>query len=168
MRILLAVQYRPHQSMQVPDSTSIAWHLLVYERRLKMASKSRLLVVDPSEETREVLRTALAGRGGEIFESACTDDGLRIAHISHPDVIVVDLECETARAAMVVEGFRESAGSEPPSILILGTARQAQQAEFEVATQSGQFVRKPYHYGLLIRRIEELLAIHEQPAERAA
>jgi DNA-binding response OmpR family regulator len=133
-----------------------------------MAPKPRLLVVDPSEETREVLRTALAGRGGEILESARTDDGLRMAYTALPDVIVVDLECETARAATVVEGFRESARNAPPSILILGTARQAQQAEFEAAAQSGRFVRKPYHYGSLIRRIEELLAEREQPVERAA
>ncbi len=133
-----------------------------------MVAKPRLLVVDPSDETREVLRTALAGRGGEILESARTDDGLRIAHTSCPDVIVVDLECETARAATVVAGFRETAGSAPPSLLILGTARQAQQAEFEAAAQSGQFVRKPYHYGSLVRKIEMLLAEREQPVERAA
>lgn len=133
-----------------------------------MVAKPRLLVVDPSEETREVLRTALAGRGSEILESAHTDDGLRIAHTSCPDVIVVDLECETARAATVVEEFRETAGKQPPSILVLGTARQAQQAEFETVAEQGQFVRKPYHYGLLIRKIEMLLAEHERPVERAA
>jgi CheY-like chemotaxis protein len=132
-----------------------------------MLSKPRLLVVDPSAETREVVRTALAGRGGEILESARTEDGLRLARTSHPDVIVVDLEREMARAATIVEDFRESGGGDP-SILILGTARQAQQAGFETAAQSGRFVRKPYHYGLLIRRIEELLAEHEQPVERAA
>lgn len=133
-----------------------------------MVAKPRLLVVDPSEETREVVRTALAGRGGEILESACTDDGLRIAHTSCPEVIVVDLECESARAATVVQGFRETAAGEAPSILILGTARQEQQAEFAAATQSGRFVRKPYHYGSLIRKIETLLELHERPVERAA
>lgn len=133
-----------------------------------MLARPSLLVVDPSEETREVLRTALASRGREVLASARADEGLKLAHTSHPKVVVIDLECETARAATVVEDFRDSADGAPPSILMLGTARQSRQAEFEAATQRGQFVRKPYHYGALIRKIEELLAEHEQSADRAA
>ena len=32
----------------------------------------------------------------------------------------------------------------------------------------GEFVRKPYHYGPLIRKIEELLASYQQSVARAA
>ena len=133
-----------------------------------MVARPCVLVVDPSEETREVLRTALARQGTEFLEAARADRGLEIARSHQPDVIVLDLECEPARAATVAEGFRDVSPEHPASVVILGTARQAQHGDFEHSLGDGQFVRKPYHYGPLIRKIEELLSEHRSVAGRAA
>lgn len=133
-----------------------------------MVARPCVLVVDPSEESREVLRTALSRNGAEILEASRAEEGMELARSCQPDVIVLDLECEPARAATVAEGFRDLSAAHPASMVVLGTARQSRQVEFEQPFSQGQFLRKPYHYGPLIRKIEELLAVHEQPSARRA
>ena len=131
-----------------------------------MVAKPCVLVVDPSEETREVLRTALARRGAEFHEAARSAEGLQLARSFSPDVIVLDLECESTQAVEVAEDFRDMAAGHPASMLVLGTARQERLSDFGPTVSRGEFVRKPYHYAPLIRKIEELLALHEQPSVR--
>jgi DNA-binding response OmpR family regulator len=116
-----------------------------------------VLVVDPLEETREVLRTALESRGLHIFAAAEAEQGLALAREHHPDLIVLDLECEGGKAAC---GELTSIAEETP-VVLLGSARRA-----PGTACPGQFVSKPYHYAPLIRKIEELLAEARQPATR--
>lgn len=120
-----------------------------------------VLVVDPLEETREVLRTALARRGVRILAASEADQGLALARLHHPDLIVLDLECEGANAGASGKIAAQSLADET-QLLVLGNARR-------VAPElpAGQFVSKPYHYAPLIRKIEELLEKARQPASRA-
>ena len=132
------------------------------------AAKNSVLIVDPSKESREVLRTALERDGIQILEANRADLGLALACDQHPHVVVLDLEIEPTHPDRLVEGFREVPGDSPPSLVVLGTARQAQRGSLEETLQNGQFVRKPYHYGPLIRKIEELLEHHQKPVLRNA
>jgi CheY-like chemotaxis protein len=120
-----------------------------------------VLVVDPLEETREVLRTALSRRGVRLLAASQADEGLALARRHHPDLIVLDLECEGAHAGASDEIAAQSLADETPLVL-LGNARRAA-AELPAC----QFVSKPYHYAPLIRKIEELLEKARQPATPA-
>jgi len=115
-----------------------------------------VLIVDPSEETREVLRTALERRGVRILATGQVKRGRELAQRHQPDLIVLDVE--SSCGAGVLPKF-SGAGETPapqdqrqPRLVLLGTFRR--QGE---AFPGGEFVVKPYHYGALIHRIEELL-----------
>jgi CheY-like chemotaxis protein len=114
-------------------------------------SKPSVLIVDPSAETREVLRTALARRGAKIWEATRAEQGLELARRHHPSVIVLDLEIANQACDRIQAGFRAAETAETPLVL-LGSARRGTQN-----FPAGQFVAKPYHYGPLIRKIECLL-----------
>ncbi len=116
-----------------------------------MFSKSSVLIVGVSAETREVLRTALAGRGADIWEATGAEQGLALARRHHPSVIVLDLEIADQASEMTRAGFSAAETAETPMVL-LGSARRGTQN-----FPTGQFVAKPYHYGPLIRKIECLL-----------
>lgn len=116
-------------------------------------------MVDALEETREVLRTALGRRGVQILSACEAEQGLALARLHHPDLIVLDLECEQGKTAACGE---LTALAEDTPVVLLGNARRASNR-----LPRGQFVSKPYHYAPLIRKIEGLLEEARQPATRA-
>jgi DNA-binding response OmpR family regulator len=121
-----------------------------------------VLVVDPSEETREVLRTALARGGTHIFEASQAREGLDLARRHRPTVIVLDADLETSWPESLAHGYQEQSARNHSSLLLLGTLRRQR------GLPAGEFVAKPYHYAPLIRKIEQLLEQAQQPLARSA
>jgi len=111
-----------------------------------------VLIVDHSEETREVLQTALQRRGLQTFSASRAGPGLELARRHHPDLIVLDLELDQANPEDLSAPFAEQSRTDHTALVMLGTVRRDR-----AGMPEGEFVAKPYHYGPLIRRIEELL-----------
>jgi len=131
-----------------------------------------VLIVDRSEENREVLQTALQRRGVRTLAAGRTQAGLELARRYHPDLIVLDLD-DTPGSLPVGQEFSPAPGSAEttapgqqyrPYLVLLGNLRGQHDL-----LPDGEFVPKPYHYGPLIRKIEELLAsgTHEGSSGRA-
>ena len=111
----------------------------------------RVLIVDASDDSREVLRTILSKRGVQIFEAREEQAGLEIAQRQHPDVIVLDTEGSSSDFD-ACDKLAEQADSDRASVVLLGNIKRWNGAA------PREIVRKPYHYGPLIRKIEALLA----------
>lgn len=117
-----------------------------------MFPPSSVLIVDRSAESREVLKTALLRSGTRILEAARAEQGLDMARQHQPKVIVVDIDAEGGDFAPLAQRYNETARLGSARVVVLGAARR------QAAQLAGsEFVAKPYHYGPLIRRIEELL-----------
>lgn len=118
-----------------------------------------VLIVDQSEDSREVLRTILGRRGVRIWEAQDGSCGLALARDHHPRVIVLDVDAVAGPACGddaaddydLCDEYAQQADQDRTSLVLLGTARRPGDAARE-------FIKKPYHYGGLIRKIEELLA----------
>jgi CheY-like chemotaxis protein len=118
-----------------------------------LVSQQSVLIVDPSEETREVLRTALEGRGVRILAASEPAAGRQLAREHRPDLIVLDLECDPGGETTAVDGPR------PAQLVLLGSGRRP-----TGHLGAGEFVAKPYHYAPLIRKIESLLEAFQRSA----
>ena len=124
-------------------------HREVRYEMIKEDGERRVLIVDESEESREVLRTILERRGWEIVDTAEPRQGLTLADHCQPDLIVLDLETLPHEDGSLRDQYdRQSQQSSTP-IVLLGTTRVSQQRRAAGA--------KPYHYGPLVRTIEALL-----------
>ena len=116
------------------------------------------MIVDQSDDSREVLRTILQQQGVRIMEADAGSAGLKIARDQRPDVIVLDIDApEFHRAPAagdrnICEEYADQANADQTSLVIIGTSRR------DSTRAGGQFIRKPYQYGPLIRKIEALLA----------
>jgi two-component system OmpR family response regulator len=110
------------------------------------------LVVDDSEETHEVLQTALGRRGMHIFSASRGGDALELARQHHPDLIVLDLEVDRSPSRELAGSLAAQSRADQAPLVMLGSVRRD-----GPRLPDGEFVAKPYHYGPLIRRIEELL-----------
>lgn len=126
-----------------------------------MAARQSVLVVDPLEETHEVLRAALGDQGIEVVAAKSTAHGLSLARRREVSLIVYDLESDGASGVLSGKFLLESAARRTP-LLVIGNARRP------AAGLTGcQSLPKPYHYAALIRRIEELLGDAEKGARRS-
>lgn len=116
-----------------------------------MNNQHRVLIVDRSEESREVLQTALSRRGLSTYAAGAADQGAALARQHQPDLVVLDLDIDDSAVDALSKPLAGDDGY-PVAIVLLGGVRR-NLARFP----GGEFVPKPYHYGPLIRRIEELL-----------
>jgi DNA-binding response OmpR family regulator len=98
-----------------------------------------------------LLRSFLVRRGAEVIEAREADGAARMAADETPDLIVIDADASGSGSAGAARLAAAAARNDVP-IVVLGTARRCASP-----LPTDQFVAKPYHYGLLIRRIEELL-----------
>ena len=116
-----------------------------------------VLIVDKSPENREVLRTMLRRDGVRTVEAPDAVAGLVLAKSSHPRVLVLDTDTIDLSDPGVCDDFGDEANKEDCAIVVLGRIRRPNEA-----LTPSEVVPKPYHYGPLIRRIEELLRHSDQ------
>ena len=125
-----------------------------------MASQRSVLVVDPLDETHEVLRATLGEQGVDVVAARNSTHALALARQCRPSLIVLDLESDGPSSIMAGRLVAESAARATP-LLVLGTAKR------ERGPLAGcEFLSKPYHYAPLIRKIEDLLGGVVEAARR--
>ena len=113
--------------------------------------RKRVLIVDQSEDSRSVFRTALERRGVQIFEASGARLGLDIVRQQRPEVVVLDWESAAAEDPSIRAAYESELTSHGAELVILGNLRRSD------LTADQHVVRKPYHYGPLIRKIEQLI-----------
>jgi DNA-binding response OmpR family regulator len=111
-----------------------------------------VLIVDRSEETREVLETALNRRGVKTYTAKHASEVVELGRRHCPNLIVLDLEIDDINLEHDKEPFWANLGDNNVPIILLGNLRRNQPP-----IPGSEFVAKPYHFGPLIRRIEEIL-----------
>jgi len=126
-----------------------------------LAHKRSVLIVDSSRENQEVLQTALEHRGLRTLTADRVGSGLELARRLEPDLIVLDLETDGKAGEEVSAPFLRQTRPRHTPVVMLGTVRR------QAAAPGGEFVAKPYHYGPLIRKIEELLGARTASCDRA-
>ena len=111
-----------------------------------------VLIINDSEDTSQVLRTVLEPRGVQIFDTRHPDTGLKLAQRIHPTLIVLDWEVIPTNEPSIRDGLDHETESTQTPMLILGHVRKS-----EAVPPHYCVIPTPYHYGPLIRKIEQLL-----------
>jgi CheY-like chemotaxis protein len=111
------------------------------------------LIVDESAESREVLRTLLERYGATTIEAQRPEQAVQLANLHRPHLIVLDAESDHSTRGAATDRLRAAACRIDTPVVILGTLSHGRGK-----IPAGQFVAKPYHYGQLLRKIEDLLA----------
>ena len=111
-----------------------------------------VLIVDSSDDNREVLRTVLSRRGIRTIEADQAQQGLELARIHRPDVIVLDVDEEQFGGEQISDQFAEEAGDDRSQLIVVGRFSR------EKSSRGSRMVSKPYHFGALVHTIEQLAA----------
>ena len=118
-----------------------------------MSTSPCVLIVDESDESREVLSELLERHGAVAVGTDRADKAAELTYEHHPDIIVFDVESDHSDCYDASRRLAVVAKSNETPVILLGSVRRG-----NFGLPSGQFVAKPYHYGPLLRKIEGLLA----------
>lgn len=116
---------------------------------------SRLTVLDPSADSREVLAELLARTGAEVTAVETTVEALQIVETSRAEALLFDVDSlPEAETALITS----AAAATGVLTVVVGTNRP----------EGGDlFVRKPYHYRELIHKILAAFGAHrDQPTHQ--
>ena len=118
-----------------------------------MSFVPRVLIVDESDESRAVLSELLERRGAIAFQSDQVEEAAKLAELNQPDLIVFDAESDHSDSREPTHRLVAAANSNDTPLIVLGSVRRD-----KIGVPGEQYVAKPYHYGPLIRTIEDSLA----------
>lgn len=122
-------------------------------KRLSAATDSnRVLIIDRSAESREVLRELLARSGTSAVEASRVGEAVLLAQRLRPQLIVLDADSDRSADRGELRALTAAARRTNTPIVLLGKISGA-----EFGLDAAELVAKPYHYGQLLRRIEGVL-----------
>lgn len=84
----------------------------------KAAGKRRVLIVDDDAEIVEATRCALEMKGYAVLVARDGNQGLAIAEVEHPDLIILDMMMPKRSGFLVVEKLRLVSKDKVPIIMI--------------------------------------------------
>ena len=129
--------------------------------RDRSGNTPRVLIVDESADSLDVLQTALERRGVYTLTTRRPVEGLALAKDFHPDLILLDLESVEDQSGNAMQrNYDEAAKRENAPLILVGRTKGETNS-----LEGPHVVSKPYHYAPLIRKIQELL---EPSADRRA
>ena len=114
----------------------------------------RILVVDDEVQILKLLRVALTRHGYHVLEAATGQEGLNLAAIERPDIIILDLGLPDIDGLDIVARIRE--WSSVP-IIILSARGQEHDKVLALDTGADDYLTKPFGMGELLARIRASL-----------
>lgn len=116
------------------------------------SSSQRVLIVDRSAESREVLRTLLQRTGTTTIEASGPSEAADLAESIHPTLIVYDSDSDPSPGGEGSRLLADTATRTDTPIVLLGRINCS-----KPPLQVGDHLAKPYHYGHLLRKIADVL-----------
>ncbi|MFL6275676.1 MAG: response regulator transcription factor [Blastocatellia bacterium] len=120
-------------------------------------SKEMILVIEDDEYSRDALAHLLAAEGYEAQSASDGESGLKKAHETQPDVIILDLNLPGIDGKAVIKMIRNDGPLADVPILVV-TGDEDHAAKSAVTLGADGFLTKPVEFDDLIRAIDDLKA----------
>ncbi|MFN7998287.1 MAG: response regulator [Bryobacteraceae bacterium] len=136
------------------------------------AEKKRILVVDDDDDYVASLSFFLEENGYQVLRGRDGKEGLQLASLHHPDLIVMDIMMdERTEGLFTVQELRRTAGLRNIPVFVV-SALYTQVPEFQVAPDKSwiahdEFLRKPVNPPELLALIRKRLGEVERKEARA-
>jgi two-component system cell cycle response regulator DivK len=117
----------------------------------------RILVVEDQEDNRRILRDLLASAGYEIVEAVTGKEGVSMAQMHRPDVIIMDIQMPEMDGYEATRQIK--ANSALRDIPIIAVTSYALSGDDKRAYEAGcvDYITKPFSPRQLLAKIEEFL-----------
>ena len=119
-----------------------------------MSQTATILVIDDEPQIRKFLRISLASQGYKVLEAGSGSEGLAVAALNKPDVLVLDLGLPDMDGQQVLREFRQ--WSSAPVLVLSVRAAEGQKVE-ALDGGANDYVTKPFGIQEFLARIRALL-----------
>ena len=117
--------------------------------------RQRILVVEDQEDNRRILRDLLSSAGFELMEASTGDEGVRLAELNRPDLILMDVQMPVLDGIRAVERIRRN--PQFAALPIIATTAHALSGDRERCLKAGMndYLAKPLDpaqlYAIMLR-----------------
>ena len=117
----------------------------------------KILVIEDSLESRELIHLHLTTEGYTVVTACNGQEGLYLAGVEHPDLIITDLGMPEMDGFEVVRQLRSLEEFKTLPIMVL-TAFGREELNRAIIAGANRALNKPVHFDDLIDDVRELLA----------
>ena len=122
---------------------------------------ARVLLIDDELQIRRILRLTLEANGFTVIEAATGKEGVYLAAVEHPDIVLLDLGLPDTDGVAVLKQIREWSAV-PVIILSVRNDENGKVAALEAGADD--YITKPFGIKELIARLRVALR-HKKPGE---
>jgi two-component system phosphate regulon response regulator PhoB len=122
---------------------------------------ARILVIEDEPDIRQVLDYNLRMAGHDVLAAAQGQDGLKLVHDQHPDLVLLDLMLPDISGTEVCRSIKDDSGTKGIPVIVL-TAK-GEEIDRVVGFELGadDYVTKPFSVRELVLRIRAILKRNE-------
>ena len=118
------------------------------------SSQPTILIIDDEAQIRKFLRISLVSQGYKVLEAATGGEGLSLAALGKPDLLVLDLGLPDMDGQHVLREFREWSGV---PVLVLSVRASEGEKVQALDNGSNDYVTKPFGIQEFLARVRVLL-----------
>jgi len=123
----------------------------------------RILVVDDDEDILNLIKGYLSSRGYQVVTAPTGEDGIRLAHMQNPDLIILDIELPDKDGIEVCQEIRQTMLT---PIMFLTVRAEETDVVLGLGVGADNYITKPFKISELIAKVEAVLRRETVYAER--
>jgi two-component system KDP operon response regulator KdpE len=122
----------------------------------RIATLTQILVIDDEPQIRRFLRISLSSQGYSVLEAASGGDGLALAAVESPQLIVLDLGLPDMDGQQVLKQLREFYQN---PVIVLSVRNSEQEKVMALDNGANDYVVKPFGIKEFLARARSLLRL---------
>jgi adenylate cyclase len=126
-----------------------------------MNDPPRILVVDDSEESRDIIVTRLRAHGYETAEAADGEEGLMAVNECAPDLILLDVTMPKLDGIEVCRRLKSDSNRPFMPIIILTARADTKDVVAGLDAGADEYLTKPIEHAALLARVKSALRLKE-------
>lgn len=119
--------------------------------------KKKILIIEDSKITTDVLKEVLETEGYEVFVSNDSINGIRIARREKPDLILLDLLLPKLSGYEICDILKKDNETRKIHVLAISTLDKPESIERIKSCGAINFMKKPYNLDDLLKEIKRIL-----------
>ena len=116
-----------------------------------------ILVVEDNEKNRKLVRDVLTFKGYEVIEAETGEEGVRLAHERHPDLILMDIQLPGIDGATALRQLRGEPATRMIPALAVTASAMIQDRQTIMAAGFEGYQSKPLNIKAFLEAVRQVL-----------